>query len=196
MEIVKRREKFERDPFGFRSEWEPEQEELRARIGRAEAQIRIDDANGRQAWEVMPLGYHLRADHNVDGARLYAADDLAHLNEGGHQIGGEQGYAGLGKAFADLLGNPFHARSAGHQRVRGTTLGTFLRDRQREPAMVTVEAVPITVFDQPGSALRAIQPVATAAAKRKRSIAAAIEKKQALLALRQGLRHGVHEGGG
>jgi magnesium chelatase subunit I len=46
VEIVKRREKFERDPLAFRAEWEPQQEELRAWIGRAKdliAGVRIAD---------------------------------------------------------------------------------------------------------------------------------------------------------
>jgi hypothetical protein len=132
---------------------------------------------------MVPLGHHLRADHNIDGTGLNAADDLAHVHERGHQIGGEQGDAGVWKPFGHLLGDALNPRSAGNEAINIAALWTFLRDRQGETAMVTVEPVPIAMLNQPGGALGTVETVTTGTAQRQRSIAAPVEEQEALLTL-------------
>ena len=62
-----------------------------ARVGGAKPQIGVDHANRGQTREMMALGHHLRADHDIDRTGLIGADDLAHFHKRGHQIGREQG---------------------------------------------------------------------------------------------------------
>ena len=56
----------------------------------AEPQIAVDDADGGELREVVALGHHLRADDDVGLAGLDGLDDLAHLGQRRHQVGGEQ----------------------------------------------------------------------------------------------------------
>ena len=124
---------------------------------------------------------------------LDLADDLAHLGEARDEIGREKREARLGKALGDLLGDALDARSAGHERAFLAALRALLRDRQREAAVVAVQAMAEAVLDQPRRALRALEAVAAAAAQRERRVAAAVEKQQRLLALRRAFRPGVDE---
>src|SRR5258708_35581676 len=57
----------------------------------------------------------------------------------------------------------------------------FLRLRGIEAAMMADELAPKAVIDQPGVAVRTIEPEAAGAAERERRIAAAIEEQQRLL---------------
>ena len=75
-------------------------------------------------------------------------------------------------------------------------LRTLFRNRQGETAMMTVEAMPIAMLDQPGGALRAVETVATRTAQRQRRIAAPIEEQERLLTLLERLRHGARPGRG
>ena len=83
-----------------------------------------------------------------------------------------------------------------HERVGLAALGALLRDRQREAAVVAVEAAAIAVLDQPGRALRAIDAMAAGAAQRERRVAAAVEVEQRLLLRGERLGHGLDEDGG
>src|SRR5258708_27104201 len=60
-------------------------------------------------------------------------------------------------------------------------LRTFLRRRRGEAAMMADELALEAVIDQPGVAVRTIEPEAAGAAERERRIAAAIEEQQGLL---------------
>src|SRR5712692_709059 len=61
-------------------------------------------------------------------------------------------------------------------------LRAFLRLRRIEAAMMAHELAPEAVIDQPGIAVRTVEPEAAGAAERERRIAAAIEEQQGLLA--------------
>ena len=63
---------------------------------------------------------------------------------------------------------------------RRAALGALGRRRQREAAVVAVEAVAVAVLHQPGRALRAVEAVAAGAAQREGRIAAAVEEQQRL----------------
>src|SRR6266567_9106617 len=60
-------------------------------------------------------------------------------------------------------------------------LRAFLRLRGIEAAMMADELAPEAVIDQPGVAVRTIEPEAAGAAQRERRIAATIEEQQGLL---------------
>src|SRR5688500_6123015 len=115
---------------------------------------------------MVTLGHHLRADDDVGFARLYALDDLPHLDQRGHEVGGQQRHARGRKALRGLLGNTLHTRSAGDERARLAALGALFRDRQREAAVVAIEPLAIAMLDQPCGALRAIDAVTAGATER------------------------------
>ena len=75
-----------------------------ARIGAMrQAEIAVDDADEGEARKVVTLGDDLRADDDVEFARLDAADDLAHFGQARDEIGRQQCDARIGKALRDFF---------------------------------------------------------------------------------------------
>ena len=94
------------------------------------------------------------------------------------------------EALGHLLGDALDAGAAGDERIDLAALRAFLRQRQREAAVVAVEPVAVAVLHQPGRALRAVEAMAAGAAQRERRVAAAVEEQQRLLLLVQRLGDG------
>jgi hypothetical protein len=112
------------------------------------AEIAVDVPQFKGKWCLAPL----RADDDVGLARLDLLDDVAHLDERGHEVGGQYGEPRVGKPLGNLLGDALNPRTARDQRIWLAALGALLGDRQREAAMVALEPVPVAVLDQPGGA--------------------------------------------
>ena len=98
----------------------------RPRIGAAESQIAVDDADQSEPREVVPLGDDLRADDDVGLSLGHGVDDLAQLGDRRRQIARQDGETRIRKALGHLLGDALDARAAGHERVRITALRTML----------------------------------------------------------------------
>src|SRR3954464_625145 len=91
-----------------------------------------------------------------------------------------------------LFLEPLHAGPAGYKRVRRVALGAGGRWRGGEAAVMTDKLALEAVVDQPRVALRALQTKSARAAKRKRRIAAAVEKQERLIAA---VQRGLHDAG-
>src|SRR4051812_876267 len=72
-------------------------------------------------------------------------------------------------------------------------LRALLRRRRAEAAMMADELAFETMIDQPGVAVRTVEPEAAGAAERERRIAAPIEEQQSLLTAFQRGLHGAGE---
>ena len=150
-----------------------------ARIGTVgKTQIAVDDADEGKAGEVVALGDDLRADDDVDVARLDAADHVAHFGQARDQVGRKQRDAGVRKAFSDFLRHALDTRAAGDKTIGCSALRTLFGKRQREAAVVAIEAFLKAVLDQPRRALRTFDAVAAGAAQRQRRVSAPIKEQQ------------------
>ena len=163
-----------------------------ARIARTEAEVGIDHADEIELGEVVSLGDELRADHDVDLAVLDRFELGAHALHRGHQVAREHQHALFGKEAADLFLEPLDARPAGDEGVRRLALRAVRRARRVEAAVMADERALEAVLDQPGVAVRAVEPEAAGAAERERRIAAPVQEQQRLLAA---LQRGVHRFG-
>src|SRR5215217_7850331 len=97
-------------------------------------------------------------------------------------IGGKQNAARIGKADGRLFGNALDARTDGHETVDLPALTAMFGCPHLVTAMVTHEDAAKAVLDHPGGTVGALILVPAGIAERQRSIAAAIEKEQRLLA--------------
>src|SRR5262245_58543004 len=143
----------------------------------------------------MALGDELGADDVIDLSLLYLAQRLAEIVDGVREIARQQHAACAREALGDLLGDTLDAGAARDERVLGAAFGTVLGDRHERPAMVALEPASESVLDEPGRAVRALEPEAAFAAERHRRIAAAIEKEKRLLAALKRLGDGIDEDG-
>ena len=153
-----------------------------AKIAAGEAEVGIDHADQRQVGEVIALGDQLRADHDVDRARLHRADELGGAQRRPDGVGRDDRRPRFGEQLGDLVGDPLDARTAGDQAVLLAAFGAGLGRRHDMPAMVAGEAVHQPVLDHPGGAVGALEAVAAVAAQGQRREAAAVEEQQRLLA--------------
>ena len=121
----------------------------RARVGLAEPQVAIDDADVGELREVVALGHHLRADDDVGLAGLDLLDDLAHLGQRRHEVGREQRNPRLREPLGNLLGNALDAGSAGNEAIPGMALRAGGGRRRGEAAMMADQLALETVIHQP-----------------------------------------------
>ena len=169
----------------------------RARVcAMSKAQIAVHDADESEIGEVMALGHDLRADDDIDLMRFDLVDDGPHFRETGNEIGGQEREAGLREAFGDFFRHALYARAASDHTVGRAALGALLGKRNREAAVMAIQALLEAVLDEPRGALGAFAAVPARAAQRQRGIAAPVEKQQRLLAFFQRLGHGLDEARG
>ena len=75
-----------------------------ARVGAMrKAEIAVDDADEGKAGKVVALGDDLRADDDIEFARLDAADHLAHFGQAGDEIGRQQRQSRIREALRHFL---------------------------------------------------------------------------------------------
>src|SRR5262245_40774014 len=141
----------------------------------------------------MTLGDELGADDDIDLALLDLAQGLAKIGDGGREIARQQHAARAWEPLGDLLGDALDAGTARDERILGAAFGTLLGDGHERPAMMAFEPAPESVFDEPRRAVRALEAETAFAAERHRRVAAAIEKKEHLLAAPKRLGDGIDE---
>ena len=154
----------------------------RARIAVAQAEVGIDDADQIELREMMALGDELRADDDVEAALRDVVELRAQPLDRLDQIARQHQDARLRKQLGRLLLQPLDAGADGGEAFGGVAIRTFRRRRHGEAAMMADQPPLEAVIDQPGVAIRTLQPEAAGAAQRERRIAAAVEKQQRLLA--------------
>src|SRR3954466_12408903 len=134
----------------------------------------------------------LGTDHDVDAALRDVPEFLTYALDRRDEIAGEHENTPVGEERMRLFLEPLHAGPAGYKRVRRVALGAGGRWRGADGAVMRDKLALETVVDQPRVALRALQTKSARAAKRKRRIAAAVEKQERLIAA---LQRGLHDAG-
>src|SRR5436190_17057499 len=109
---------------------------------------------------MVALRDELRADHDVDAAFFDIAELLAHALDRGDQIAGEHEDAVVWKQRVGLFLEPLHARPAGDERLRRMAFRTRGGRRRGEAAVMADKLALEAVIDQPGIAVRAVEPKA------------------------------------
>ena len=153
-----------------------------ARIGVGEADVGVDDADEGQKREVVALGDQLRADDEVELAARRGVELAAQGLDPAGEVGRQHQRAGVREKQRRLLRQPLDARPAGGQAVDVVAFRAKPWARLDMAAMVADERGAEAVLDQPGRAVRALEPVAAGAAEGERRIAAPVEEQKRLLA--------------
>ena len=156
-----------------------------AQIAALKTDIRIDNTHKCQIREMIALGDKLRTNNNVDGARFHLRNKFTGFGRRPDCIGRYDGSAGQRKQHLHFITNPLNTRTACHQRVLIVAFRAFFGLRHDMAAMMAGQAFGQPMFDHPRSAIGAVNPMTTSAAKRQRGKSPAIEKKQRLFALFQ-----------
>src|SRR5205085_7819681 len=110
--------------------------------------------------------HKLRADDDVDTALFDVAEFLAHALDRGDEIARQHQDALIGKQRGGFLFEPLHAGAARDKRIRCLALRAGSRRWRGEAAMVADKLTLEAVIDQPGVAVRAIEPEAAGSAQR------------------------------
>jgi hypothetical protein len=142
---------------------------------------------------VVSLGHELSPDDDIEAPLGDILELLAQPLNRFDEIARQHQDPALGKQLRGLLLQPFDSRTDRDERIRRLTVRALRRERHGEPAMVADEAPPEAMIDQPGIAIGTGEPETTAAAKRQRRIAAAIEEEKGLLAALKRIAHGLSQ---
>ena len=153
-----------------------------AQVAALQAKVGIDHADQRQVGEVIALGHQLRADDDVDLARLHRGDEFGGALRRPDGVAGDDRDARFGEQGRDLVGDALDPGTAGDERILVAAFGAFGRRRHDMAAMVAGKPVHQPVLDHPGGAIGALEAVPAGAAQGQRREAAAVEEQQALLA--------------
>ena len=114
-----------------------------------------------------------------DGIKFVAQQPL----RAPQKIRGEHERASVREALRHLLRQPLDTGTAGDQGVRRLAHRADIRPTLLMAAMVADERVAKAMFDQPGRAIRALEPVAAAPAEGQRRVAPTVEEQERLLAV-------------
>src|SRR4029077_19319053 len=142
----------------------------------AQAEIGIDDADQIQFWKMMPLGNELCADDEIEASCRHVVELLPQALNRLHQIARQYKSPRLRKQLGRLLFETLHAGADGRKAFGRVAIRTLRRRRHVEPAMMADQPTLEPVIDQPGIAIRTLQPEPAGPAQRERRITAAIEK--------------------
>src|ERR1700722_13925546 len=152
-------------------------------VGQMERRGGADDADERDALEVVAFGEHLRANEDVDGAAREGAERFLILALGASGVTVETRDARTGeffsKAFFQMLG-----AFAEKIDVFRLTLRTFFWNRLNRAAIVALEAIARLVVGHRNAAVDALDGNAAAAAHDRPGVAAAVDEDERLSFLR------------
>ena len=151
------------------------------KVAAEERGIGIDRRDQADAPEVVALGHHLRADEDVDLARVDRAELRFERALLARAVGVDAGDARFRQQRRELLLEPLGA-APDRRDVEVAALGTGARHRLGQAAMVAAQSPVLLVEDAPGAAVRAAAEPAAFAALQHRRIAAPVQEHQALLA--------------
>ena len=159
-----------------------------AQVAALQPEVGVDHPDQRQIGEVIALGDQLRADDDVDLARLHRATNSA-ARAGDQMVSrGDDRGARLGKQRGDFVGDALDPGAAGDEAVLVAALGAQPRRRHDVAAMVAGEAVHQPMLDHPRGAIGALEAMPAGAAQGQRGEAAAVEEQQATARPRRGWR--------
>ena len=153
-----------------------------AQVAALQPEVGIDHADQREVGEVIALGHQLRADDDVDLARLHRAHELGGARRRPDGVAGDDRGARLGEQRGDLVGDALDPGAAGDEAVLVAALGAQPRRGHDVAAMVAGEAVHQPMLDHPRGAIGALEAMPAGPAQGQRGEAAAVEEQQALLA--------------
>ena len=142
----------------------------------------------------MALGDELRADDDVERAVRDGGQFLPQTLGTAREIARQDDAALVREERRDLFGDAFDAGAAGHERVHRPAGDAGLGPAFDMAAMMADERAPEAVLDEPGGAVGTLVAVRAGPAQRERRIAAPVEKEERLLAARERVLHGEHEG--
>src|SRR5690242_5690167 len=154
-------------------------------IAVAEPKVGIDDSDHIELGKMVTFGDKLRADNEIETALGHVVEFLPQPFDGFDHIAGQHQDACLRKEFCRLLFETFDPRTDCSKAIGRMTVRAFRRRRHRKAAVVTDQPPLEAMIDQPGIAIRTLQPESASPAQRERRIAATIEKQKRLLATGQ-----------
>jgi hypothetical protein len=154
-------------------------------------EIGIDDPDQVEFGKMMALGNELSTDDEIEAPRSHVIELLPQSLDGLHEVAGEHQAAGLGKQLRGFLLESFDPWSNGRKAFGGMTIRAFSGWRDRVPTVVTDKTSLETMIDQPGVAIRTLQPETARTTQCQRGVTAAIEKQQCLFASSQRNRYSL-----
>ena len=113
----------------------------RAQVAARQPEVGVDHSDQGQVRKVVALGHQLRADHDVDLARLHLRHEIRRPRRAPDGVGGDDRDPRVGQQRGDLVRDPLHSRSAGDQGIGLAALRTGLGRRHDMAAMMAGEAV-------------------------------------------------------
>ena len=161
----------------------------RAKVSALQAKVSINHAHQRQIGEVIALRHQLRADDDINIARLHPPDEFGGLRRRPERVRRDDRAPRFGKQQRNLIGDALNTGAAGDQRILLMTFGASARRRHRVAAVMALQPLDQAVFNHPRGAIGALKTVAAVAAERERGKTAPIEEEQALFALRKRFAH-------
>ena len=164
----------------------------RAKIGAIERRIDIQDADQRQPGEVVALGQHLRADHDVNRAAADVAEQTLQFAAFAHAVGIKALDAMLGEGRAQPILHPFGSLAGRHQRF-GATGPALRRHRLLRAAVMADQPAARAVQREPRVAVFARRLPAAVMTQQHRSVAAAVDENKRLPAGRKMLADGLEQ---
>jgi len=156
----------------------------RAEITAVERVVGAEHADERQPREVVTLGEHLRADQDIDLARV---DALAHVGKGAlapRAVAIDALDARLRKALGERSLEPLRAVADGNE-VHVAAVGTAAREPVGVTAMVTAQIRRLAMHDEPRAAARTSRLPAAGGAQERDREAAPVDENERLLAARE-----------
>ena len=168
---------------------EREQAFRRAKVAAEERRVGIDRGDEADAAKVVALGDHLRADQDVDLARVDGAERRLERAFPARAVGVDARDPRFGKQRRELLLEALGA-ATDRRDVGVAALRAAARHRFGEAAVVAAQRPVLLVEDAPGAAMRAAAQPAAVAALEHRRVAAPIQEDEALHAAADALAQG------
>src|SRR5262245_13760872 len=150
-----------------------------------QAEIGVDNADKVELGKMVSFRDKLRSNDEIEASFGNVVELLPKPFDRFHKIARQHQNPGLREQFSRLLLEPLHAGANRGKALGGMTVRTFSRWRDRISAVVTHQPALEAMIDQPGIAIRALEPEAARPAQCQGRIAAPIKKQQCLFAPRQ-----------